>query len=91
MSNGNSKPYKHLIDIMKAQQIHPYGDNGIVAPSVTISTEFYMKCLYKMQLLQNMGKLEPKEVANAIHMLDSKDEADWVVVEEIIKNKFLEI
>jgi len=89
MSDGNSK-YQAL-----AQQQHlpfrlPFGAGGNTPP-VAIDNVFYFKCVYKMQLLQNMGKLEPKEVANAIRMLDSKDEADWIVVEEIIKNKFLEI
>ncbi len=50
-----------------------------------------MYAMAKISLLQGMKRLTDKEIARLVSFFDSNDEENWVVAEEIIKQKFSEI
>jgi len=60
-------------------------------PSISIDNVVYFKGIYKIQLLHQVGAITPKEVARLVSLLDSPDDENWIVAEEIIKQKFSEL
>lgn len=47
----------------------------------------YMKLMSKIQLLASLGKIEPKEAARLVSMLDSPDPESWTLAEAVVQQK----
>lgn len=77
--------YKHTaMGIMPIQSM-PEPQISTITPELEIIP--YMKLMTKIQLLASLGKIEPKEVARLVSMLDSPDPESWTLAEGAVQQK----
>ena len=76
--------YKHvMMGVASIDRSLPEPSQGPIMAPITPKLEIipYMKLMNKIQLLAILGKIEPKEVARLVSMLDSPDPESWTLAE----------
>lgn len=82
--------YKHvMMGVAPIDVSLPEPSPGPTISAITPELEIipYMKLMTKIQLLASLGKIEPKEVARLVSMLDSPDPESWTLADGAIHQK----